>query len=133
MSALDDAWYFGVFDGHAGWQVSDHCGRKLHQYLDKHLEGASSEAQIKTAIIKAFAQVEQEWLEFASSGFHYGFMDTASVGSCALIAVKIKDKLFVANCGDSKAVILRQTDNTFTAIDASKTFNANKDYEQKRL
>jgi serine/threonine protein phosphatase PrpC len=55
------------------------------------------------------------------------------VGSCALIAVKIKDKLFVANCGDSKAVILREADNTFTAIDASKTFNANKDYEQKRL
>lgn len=43
----------------------------------------------------------------------------------------------MANCGDSKAVLLRASadkdSNELTAVNVSKTFNANKDYEQARL
>jgi serine/threonine protein phosphatase PrpC len=47
----------------------------------------------------------------------------------------VKDnKLYVANAGDSKAVLLRQKeDKTYERIKVSKTFNANKKYERERL
>ena len=42
--------------------------------------------------------------------------------------------MFVANAGDCKAVLLRQKDaETIDSLNVSKTFSANKKYEQERL
>lgn len=44
------------------------------------------------------------------------------------------NKLYIANAGDSKAVLLRRkADESFEALKISKTFNANKKREQDRL
>lgn len=52
------------------------------------------------------------------------------MGSCALVAIVVGKKLYVANLGDSKAVLLREVkDGEFEHINLSKTFNANKSYE----
>ena len=40
--------------------------------------------------------------------FEKGFPKPAYVGSCALIAVVHNNKLYVANAGDCKAVLLRK-------------------------
>lgn len=49
----------------------------------------------------------------------------------------IDDKLYVANAGDSKAVVLKEVVNdgkkVFEAVKVSTTFNANKKAEQERL
>jgi serine/threonine protein phosphatase PrpC len=51
-----------------------------------------------------------------------------------LIAVVHNNKLYVANAGDCKACILRKNkDGNYERIKISKTFNANKKYEQDRL
>jgi serine/threonine protein phosphatase PrpC len=89
---------------------------------------------VKQAIIKAFDKVEQEWTSFAKEGFIRGYPRMASVGSCALIALVIDDTLYIANCGDSKAMMLQsKSSHNYTALSLSKTFNANKLYEQERL
>ncbi len=63
-----------------------------------------------------------------------GYPKVAYVGSCALVAIVKDNKLYVANAGDSKGVLLRRKDDgTFEYIKVSKTFNANKSYEQERL
>jgi pyruvate dehydrogenase phosphatase len=63
-----------------------------------------------------------------------GYPKVAYVGSCALIAIVKDNKLYVANAGDSKGVLLRRKDDgSFEYIKVSKTFNANKSYEQERL
>jgi pyruvate dehydrogenase phosphatase len=63
-----------------------------------------------------------------------GYPKVAYVGSCALVAIVKDNKLYVANAGDSKGVLLRRKDDdTFEYIKVSKTFNANKTYEQERL
>jgi pyruvate dehydrogenase phosphatase len=63
-----------------------------------------------------------------------GYPKVAYVGSCALVAIVKDNKLYVANAGDSKGVLLRRKeDGTFEYIKVSKTFNANKLYEQERL
>lgn len=70
----------------------------------------------------------------ARLSFENGYPKAAYVGSCALIAVVHDNKLFVANSGDCKGVLLRQKDaDTMDNINISKTFSANKKYEQERL
>ena len=51
------------------------------------------------------------------------------MGSCALTAVVVDDKLFVANAGDSKAVLLRWNGAKVEPINMSTTFNAGKKEE----
>lgn len=55
------------------------------------------------------------------------------MGSCALTAVVVDDKLYVANAGDSKAVLLSQKEAKLVPINMSTTFNAGKKDEQYRL
>ena len=54
-----------------------------------------------------------------------------------MVALVIDDKLYVANCGDSKAVLIRESDSEegkkYESINVSTTFNANKNYEKTRL
>ena len=54
-----------------------------------------------------------------------------------MIGVVVDNKLYTASCGDSKGVLLREgklkDQVTFESINISKTFNANKKYEQERL
>lgn len=125
-----NAYYAAVFDGHGGWQVSDYAMRQMHVYLDEELKSAKSEADVKRAISKAFGRVEQDWIDLAKTAFDKGFPKVAYVGSCALVAVVKDNKLYIANAGDSKAVLLRKKeDGSYTYIKASTTFNANKKYE----
>jgi serine/threonine protein phosphatase PrpC len=42
--------------------------------------------------------------------FDKGYPKVAYVGSCALIALVHNNKLYIANAGDSKAVLLRKND-----------------------
>jgi pyruvate dehydrogenase phosphatase len=109
--------------------------RKLHSYLDEELKKAgNSDAAIQNAIKAAYNKVEADWVSLAKDAFDKGFPKVAYVGSCALVAVVKDNKLYVANAGDSKAALLRKKpDGTLEYIKASKTFNANKAYEQERL
>jgi serine/threonine protein phosphatase PrpC len=66
----------------------------------------------------------------AKAAFDKGFPKVAYVGSCALVTVVHDNKVYIANSGDSKGVILRKKDDdSYEAIKISKTFNANKKYE----
>ena len=108
--------------------------KKMHLYIDEELKGAKTDKQIQEAIKKGFEKLEQEWVKIAQASFHNGFPKAGSVGSCGLVAIVHNNKLYVANAGDSKAVMLRQkNDGEFERIKVSKTFNANKKYEQERL
>lgn len=84
--------------------------RQLHVYLDEELKNAKSDDDIKQAIIKAYNLVEEDWVKVAKMTFDKGYPKIAYVGSCALIAIVHKNKLYVANAGDSKAVLLRKDD-----------------------
>jgi len=101
--------------------------------MDEELKKAKSEKDVKAAIERAFDKVENEWLEVARTGFNNGYPKTAYVGACALIAIVHDNKLYVANAGDCKGVLLRKKEDSFEAINVSTTFSANKKYEQERL
>lgn len=106
----------------------------MHLYIDQELKGAKTDKQITAAIERGFDRCEKEWLEMAKLAFPLGYPKTAYVGACALVAIVHDEKLFIANAGDCKGVLLSKNDaGDLTAKKLSTTFNANKDYEQERL
>jgi len=66
-------------------------------------EGGLSEEVIK----KAFAVTEEEFLRFVKQSW-ISRPQMASVGSCCLLGAISKDVLYVANLGDSRAVLGRR-------------------------
>ena len=100
--------------------------------LEINLKNATTDEQVKEAIYKAFDQLESEWLEVAKVTFDKGFAKPSYVSSTALVAIVHNNKLFVANSGDSKAVLLRKKGEQaeeFEQIKLSKTFSINKKEE----
>ena len=131
-----DGYYSAVFDGHGGWQVAELAMKKLHFYIDEELKKCrnKSDKEIMNCITEGYNHLEAEWKDIATASFHAGFPKAASVGACALVSIVHGNKVYVANAGDSKAVMLRQTKDgaSFERVKVSTTFNANKKYEQER-
>ncbi len=113
-----DTWsYFGVFDGHAGSRVSERCSNELLEYI------------LKTDIFKELAEStdKHESVEEIKSGIVAGFMafdksildsspDEKS-GSTAVVAFVTPTHYFIANCGDSRGVLLRDSKPVFCTED----------------
>ena len=114
--------------------MADLCSKKLHLYIDEELKSVDqSEEGIRSAINKGFTRLEEEWVNVGRAAFTNGFPKTASVGSCALVTIVIGNKAYIANCGDSKAVMISDQDGRLVGKNISKTFNARKKDEQARL
>lgn len=110
--------YYAVFDGHGGWE----CAEFAHTILSSHIssclqqgKGATPEEQMEEAIATGFQTVEDTWTRDLKNEWlrdpNYmtygppGSERLSSVGSCVLLAIVHKGTLFVANAGDSRAVI----------------------------
>ena len=106
-------YYAGVFDGHGGWQMAEYAKKNLHIYVEHELSKLAyekinlEEDDYKTAIERAFDQIESEFLKFSREALHKGFHSAGSVGACALITIISGDKLYVASAGDCKAGIVK--------------------------
>jgi pyruvate dehydrogenase phosphatase len=131
-SMVGDRLFFGVYDGHVGWNTSKLLSRKLipkvKEHLDKAIEGKGEYSSLisnkqeltKKAIENAFVELDDEIVIHSinkllnttpepDKGFSYlneSFF-SAYAGSCAIIAyIDTADKdLYIACTGDSRAVL----------------------------
>lgn len=55
--------------------------------------------------------MEASWLEITKVCFDKGFAQSAYVSSTALVAIVKDGKIYMANAGDSKAVLIRDMGN----------------------
>ncbi|KAG5548228.1 hypothetical protein RHGRI_013809 [Rhododendron griersonianum] len=98
------ATYVGVYDGHGGPEASRFVNRHLfpflHQFVTEH--GGLSADVIK----KAFSATEEEFFHLVKQSLPVQ-PNIASVGSCCLVGAISHDALYVANLGDSRAVLGR--------------------------
>lgn len=99
------ATYVGVYDGHGGPEASRFITRHLFPFLHKFTteQGGLSAEVIK----KAFDATEEEFLHLVKRSWS-ARPQIASVGSCCLVGAIAKDVLYVANLGDSRAVLGRR-------------------------
>lgn len=105
--------FFAVFDGHAGAKVSAYCAEQLLEHICANDNFRSS---IKTPDVDGT-------LESVSKGIVAGFLDLDDKmrsipevvsgedksGSTAIGALLSPDHIFFANCGDSRAILCRDS------------------------
>ncbi|XP_058600812.1 integrin-linked kinase-associated serine/threonine phosphatase 2C isoform X4 [Onychostoma macrolepis] len=97
--------YFAVFDGHGGARASQFAADNLHQtLLSKFPKGdvENLEKLVRKCLLDTFRQTDEDFLKNASS--QKPAWKDGSTATCMLV---VDDVLYVANLGDSRAVLCR--------------------------
>ncbi|CAN4083482.1 unnamed protein product [Withania somnifera] len=126
LSLLDSGPYgtfVGVYDGHGGPETS----RYINDHLFQHLKRFASEQNFMSVdvIRKAFQATEEGFLSLVANQW-LTKPQMSAVGSCCLVGVICDGTLYVANLGDSRAVLgrLLKATGEFLALQLSAEHNA---------
>lgn len=124
--------FVGVYDGHGGPETA----RFVNGRLFKHIKKFTSENQGMSAdvITKAFLATEDEFLALVKKQWQHK-PQIASVGSCCLVGVIYSGELYIANAGDSRAVLGRLDEATkeIKAVQLSYEHNASLESVREEL
>jgi len=107
--ALKDWSYFAVFDGHAGARVSAHCAEHL---LDAIMQTEEFQEDVMKGIHNGFLELDNKMR--ALPEMTSGEDKSGSTAVCAFVSPRL---IYVANCGDSRAVLCREGNPVFTTQD----------------
>ena len=92
--------YFAIFDGHGG----EECSEFLKENYDKYLiENKNFPFDIKLSMIETFQKIEEDFFKLKCK--EDSFEDSDKSGSCALVAIIFDNKVYIANIGDSRAIM----------------------------
>ncbi|CAD8125690.1 unnamed protein product [Paramecium sonneborni] len=116
--------YFGVYDGHGGSACADFLRDNLHQFVVKEPDFPWNPIK---AITKGFEAAEKYFIQMAQDSFNKGILETS--GSCAIVVLIIGDSCYVANVGDSRAIL--STQNGKKIIDLSNDHKP--EFEKNRI
>ncbi|XP_054455896.1 integrin-linked kinase-associated serine/threonine phosphatase 2C isoform X2 [Anoplopoma fimbria] len=97
--------FFAVFDGHGGARASRFAAEHLHLILAKKFPGGKTgnvDMLIKRCLLDTFRQTDEDFLRTASS--QKPAWKDGSTATCVLV---VDDMVYVANLGDSRAVLCR--------------------------
>nr|ABE77197.1 putative protein phosphatase 2C [Sorghum bicolor] len=121
--------FVGVHDGHGGPETA----RFINDHLFNHLRKFATEHKCVSAdvIRKAFQATEEGWLSLVSKEWSMK-PQIASVGSCCLVGVICAGTLYVANLGDSRAVLGRLVKATGEAVAMQLSSEHNACHEEVR-
>lgn len=115
--------FVGIYDGHAGPEAARFVNDRLFHNVKKF----TSENQGMSADIirRAFLATEEEFLSLVENEWQTN-PRIASVGSCCLVGIICNGVLYIANAGDSRAVLAREEKsmNAIKAVRVSEEHNA---------
>ncbi|XP_078435577.1 protein phosphatase 2C family protein isoform X2 [Wolffia australiana] len=105
VCASPHATYVGVYDGHGGPEASRFIRSHLFGHLKRFAleQGGLSEEVIR----KAFKATEEDFVGLVAQSWR-SQPKIAAVGSCCLVGAIARGVLYVANLGDSRAVLGRR-------------------------
>ncbi|CAH8383968.1 unnamed protein product [Eruca vesicaria subsp. sativa] len=104
--------YFGIYDGHGCSHVASRCKERLHELVQEEALSDKNE-EWKKMMERSFTRMDKEavrWEETVMSANCKCELQTPNcdaVGSTAVVSVITPEKIVVANCGDSRAVLCR--------------------------
>jgi protein phosphatase 1L len=110
--------FFAVYDGHGGSKCAQYASLHLHELILKH---NVQEGPIN-ALTEGYKELDRLWLELAA---HHNWDD----GSTAISCLIVNKTLFVANVGDSRAVLC----SNGKAIEMSSDHKPNRPDERERI
>ena len=113
--------YFGVYDGHGGAQASEYCIQNVHANLEA--DGAFAGGDVGQGLKNAFMKTDRDYLKLCD-------MTNSDDGTTAMAMVTTDTKLTVANAGDCRAVLVRQSGEP---VALSSDHKPNRPDERKRI
>ena len=139
--------FFGIYDGLGGARCADFLRDNLHKMV---IQQECFPRDPREALKKGCAKAERKWLEVAldmpaynaaqardkengivteSNGDQSLIKDRS--GSCAIVCLIVGDMCYVANVGDSRAVLSGQSGNRVFPL--SRDHKPTDEHEQKRI
>ncbi|CAA6654837.1 unnamed protein product [Spirodela intermedia] len=107
--------FVGVYDGHGGPEAARFVNEHLFNYLRKFL--SEQKGMSADIIRKAFLATEEDFLSHVQNQW-LTKPQIAAVGSCCLVSIICGGLLYIANAGDSRAVlgVYNKTFKDITAV-----------------
>lgn len=130
VSLTEGTWpkcsFFGVYDGHGGAACADFLRDHLHQFI---IKAPTFPWNPKEALRTGFREAEKTFVGTvaARSQEHV----TEKSGSCALVMLVVDDWCYVANVGDSRAIMSGERGKRLFLL--SKDHKPGSEDERKRI
>ena len=118
--------FFAIYDGHGGALCADFLRDNLHQYIIKDINFLINPSE---AIRKGCELIEKDFISLHALNKNQEIIDRS--GSCATIALMIEDMCYIANVGDSRAVMSTQGGKKVIAL--TNDHKPNDENETKRI
>ncbi|RZC75959.1 hypothetical protein C5167_000066 [Papaver somniferum] len=111
--------FFGLYDGHGCSHVAMSCKDRMHKLVKEEIENpvAVIPEQWKELMERSFSRMDKEVIQCKDDGTipminrscrcELKMPQCESVGSTAVVSIVTPEKVVVANCGDSRAVLSR--------------------------
>ncbi|RLN27209.1 hypothetical protein BBO99_00001818 [Phytophthora kernoviae] len=124
--------FCGCYDGHGGEEAVDFVQKKLYTNIRSHL--TDIDEPVAHSIIAGFKDTEEEFKRRSQIKFERGSWSSCSVGACAVMALVLEKRLYVASCGDCRAIMAyRDPDGSLSVEQITFDHSANEEREQRRL
>ena len=105
--------FFGIYDGHGGNQCSEFLRDSLHKLI---LNDINYPENVELAIKNGFKNAEKNFF----STFALDPVDNNNIldrsGSCAIVILFVDNIVYVANCGDSRALFSENNGKRYVEI-----------------
>ncbi|KAM7504514.1 hypothetical protein LguiB_003418 [Lonicera macranthoides] len=124
--------FVGIYDGHAGPETSRFINNRLFENIKKFT--SENHGMCSDVIHKSFLATEEEFLSLVRKQWQIA-PQIASVGSCCLVGIICNGLLYIANAGDSRAVLGRWESKVkeVKAVQLSSEHNANLEKVREEL
>lgn len=120
--------YFAIFDGHAGHDCANFLQKNLLNYI---ITNKNFPINPKESLRGAIEKAEVEYKTRAWEKTEDSFQIKDDSGSCAVVALFIENQCFIANVGDSRAVLSLDGGKKIKQI--TKDHKPNDPQEKKRI
>jgi serine/threonine protein phosphatase PrpC len=116
--------YFAIFDGHGGENCSEYL---KNNFLNILIENKNFPYDIKLALTETFEKIEKDFFN-KNKGKEKEEIDKS--GSCALVCIMTENKIFIANIGDSRAIMSINNGTKIKQLTVDHKPNNIKEYER---
>ena len=115
--------FFAIYDGHGGNACSDFLKQSLHLII---LNQKSFPKDPATALTAGCLEAEKMFMAKAEKWQPYD-----KSGSCAIIVLIVESECFIANVGDSRAIMSAENGKKLFLL--SRDHRPNQEYERQRI
>ena len=120
--------FFGIYDGHGGSRCADFLRDSLHKLI---FNDSNYPENVPEAIKNGFSKAENEFLNTIAlnSSDSNEILDRS--GSCAVVILIVDTKIYIANVGDSRALISMNDGKNYIVV--TEDHKPNNEKEKKRI